>query len=96
MLLRLGCHSPDNALRAAALNALANYDDPAIAREVLKTYTSLSDDLLSAAQSLLVTRRGWAKQLLEAIDERAIDPRTLSRETTRQAPVAGRRLGSAS
>ena len=30
-MLRLGCESSDNALRSAALNALAGYDDPAIA-----------------------------------------------------------------
>jgi hypothetical protein len=81
VLLRLGCHSPDNAVRAAALATLVNYDDPTIAAEVLKTYGSLSDDVLSAAQNLLVAWRGWAIQLLEAIDERAIDPRTVPRET---------------
>ncbi len=57
-----------------------NYDDPTIAAEVLKTYGSLSDDVLATAQNLLVARRGWAIQLLEAIDERAIDPRTVPRE----------------
>ena len=80
VLLQLGCHSPDNALRAAALAALANYDDKKIAGEVLKTYGSLSDDLLSAAQNLLATRRGWAVEFLEAVDARTIDPRTVPRE----------------
>ena len=36
---------PTTPLRAAALAALANYDDPAIAPEVLKTYGSLSEDV---------------------------------------------------
>ena len=89
VLLRLGCHSPDNALRAAALAALVNYDDPAIAGEVLKTYGSLSDDVLSAAQNLLTARRGWAIQLLQAIDERAIDPRTVPRETVEKLLLLG-------
>ena len=80
VLLRLACHSPDNALRAAALAALANYDDPTIAGEVLKTYGNLSDDVLAAAQNLLATRRGWAVEFLEAIDARTIDPRTVPRE----------------
>ena len=31
VVLRLACQSPDNALRSAALTALAGYDDPAIA-----------------------------------------------------------------
>lgn len=89
VLLRLGCHSPDNALRAAALAALVNYDDPAIAALVLKTYGSLSEDVLAAAQNLLVARRGWAIQLLEAIDERTIDPRTVPRETVEKLLLLG-------
>ena len=89
VLLRLACHSPDNALRAAALAALVNYDDPKIATEVLKTYGSISDDVLSAAQNLLGARRGWAIQLLEAIDERTIDPRTLPRETVEKLLLLG-------
>jgi putative heme-binding domain-containing protein len=80
VLLHLGCQSPDNALRAAALAALANYDDPTIARDVLKTYGNLSDDLLAAAQGLLVARRAWAKQFLQAMDEATVDPRTVPRE----------------
>jgi putative membrane-bound dehydrogenase-like protein len=80
VLLELACHSPDNAERSAALAALANYDDPAIATEVLKTYTSLSDDVMAAAQSLLVARKGSALSFLRAVDARTIDPRTVPRE----------------
>ena len=69
--------------------ALVNYDDPTIAAEVLKTYGSLSDDVLAAAQNLLVARRGWAIQLLEAIDERAIDPRTVPREIVEKLLLLG-------
>ena len=54
VVLRLACQSPDNALRSAALTALAGYDDPAIAAEVLKAYANMSDDVLAAAQNLLV------------------------------------------
>jgi putative heme-binding domain-containing protein len=79
-LLQLACHSSDNALRAAALGALANYDDASIPAGVLKTYGDLSDDVLSAAQNLLVARRPWAIRFLEAIDAGAIDPRTVPRE----------------
>jgi putative heme-binding domain-containing protein len=89
VLLNLGCHSPDNALRAAALAALANYDDSAIAGEVLKTYGSLSDDLLAAVQGLLVSRRGWAMQFLEAMDERTVDPRTVPREIVERLLLLG-------
>lgn len=89
VLLKLACHSPDNALRAAALGALVNYDDPAIATEVLKTCGSLSDDLQAAAQGLLVSRRVWAIQLLDAIEDRTIDPRTVPRETAEKLLLLG-------
>ncbi len=46
VVLRLACQSPDNALRSAALSALAAYDDPAIPDEVIKSYTNMSDDVL--------------------------------------------------
>ena len=83
VLLRLGCHSSDNALRSAALSALAAYDQPGIADEVIKSYTNMSDDVQASAQNLLVTRRGWAIRFLEAMDAHAIDPRTVSREVSR-------------
>src|SRR5262249_1317183 len=89
VLLQLACHSPDNPLRSAALGALANYDDQRIASEVLKTYGSLSEDVLSAAQNLLVTRRGWAIHFLEAIDARTIDPRTVPREIVEKLALLG-------
>lgn len=89
VLLRLACRSPDNALRAAALAALANYDDPSIAVEVLKTYGNLSDDLMAAAQSLLVARRGWALTFLQFMDEGVVDPRTVPREIVERLLLLG-------
>jgi putative membrane-bound dehydrogenase-like protein len=80
VVLRLACQSPDNALKAAALYALAIYDDHAIADQVLNAYANMSDDVRAAAQSLLVTRRGWASRFLEAIQGGAIDARSIPRE----------------
>jgi putative heme-binding domain-containing protein len=80
IVLSLACHSSDNALRAAALGTLAGYDDPAIPGEVIRVYANMSEDVLAAAQSLLVTRRAWAARFLEAIDDRTIDLRTVPRE----------------
>jgi len=80
IVLRLACQSSDNALRSAALTALAAYDDPAIAAPVLQAYTGMSDDVLAAAQSLLASRRSWAAQFLEAIEARIIDSHTVPRE----------------
>ena len=89
VVLRLACHSPDNALRAAALSALAAYDDPAIAAEVLAAYANMSDDVQAAAQSLLASRRAWAARFLEAIEARTIDPQTVPREVVEKLLLLG-------
>ncbi len=89
VVLRLACQSPDNALRTAALTALAGYDDPAIAVEVLKAYANMSDDVLAAAQSLLATRRAWAARFLEAIEAQTIDPHTVPREVVEKLLLLG-------
>ena len=89
VVLRLACHSPDNALRSAALYALAGYDDPAIAEEVLKSYINMSDDVRASAQSLLVTRRAWAAEFLQAIEGQTIDPRTVPREVIEKLLLLG-------
>jgi putative heme-binding domain-containing protein len=86
-ILNLACHSPVNPLRSAALSALANDDDPAVAVEVLKTYDSLSDDVLASAQSLLASRKSWALAFLEAVDAGRIDPRTVPREVALRFPM---------
>lgn len=81
-ILAIALRSPVNPIRSAALQALIVYDDPGIADEVLKTYGSLSDDVLASAQSLLASRRPWALAFLEAIDAGRIDRQTVPREIT--------------
>jgi putative membrane-bound dehydrogenase-like protein len=89
IVLQIACQSPDNALREAALFTLANYDDPTIANEVIKTYGNISDDVMAAAQHLLVTRRGWAARFLEAINTQIIDRRTVPREVVERLLLLG-------
>ena len=89
VVLRLAAHSSDNALRSAALSALAAYDDPAIATEVLAAYPNMSDDVLAAAQGLLASRRGWAIRFLAAIEERRIDAQTVPREVVEKLLLLG-------
>jgi putative heme-binding domain-containing protein len=88
-VLKLACHSADNALRSAALSALAAYDDPAIASEVLAAYPNMSDDVQDAAQRLLATRRAWAPRLIEAIEARSIDPHAVPREVVEKLAIVG-------
>jgi putative heme-binding domain-containing protein len=89
VVLRLACHSSDNALRIAALSALACYDDPAIATEVLTACANASDDVVAAAQTLLVARRNWAVQFLGAIEARRIDPHSVPREVAERLLLLG-------
>lgn len=80
VLLKLATQSPDNALRGAALTALQRYDDPQVATAVLASYASLTDDLRPLAHSLLVSRRTWALNFVEAVDGGALDHRTVPPE----------------
>jgi len=79
-ILDIARRSPVNPIRSAALQALLIYDDPKIADEVLKTYGSLSDDVLASAQNLLASRRSWALTFLEAVDSGRVDRGTVPRE----------------
>ncbi len=88
-MLRLACESSDNALRSAALNALTGYDDPAIAPAVIKACPSMTDDVLGAAQSLLVTRRTWANEFLAAIEAGTIDSHSVPREIVEKLLLLG-------
>ena len=90
VVLRIACESPDNALRSAALAALAGYDDPAIPAEVLEAYPNMSDDVLASAQSLLASRPGWAVPgSSTAIEARTIDPQTVPREVVEKLLLLG-------
>ncbi|MBV9813045.1 MAG: hypothetical protein JO326_09835, partial [Acetobacteraceae bacterium] len=57
-----------NSERQAALAALRPYDTAEIGAEVVRLYPILPPDVLPAAQELLVSRKGWARGLLEAVE----------------------------
>lgn len=62
--------SPSIAIKRAALQAMINFDDPAIGDAVCSRYhTSLPDeqDLRSIAHRVLASRAPWAKKLLEEV-----------------------------
>lgn len=56
-------------LRRAAITTLTSYDEEDIPRTILSVYASLTDDQRDAAQTLLISRPGWALALLQAVDE---------------------------
>ena len=88
-VLHLACESHDNALRAVALAALTAYDDAGIADPVLKAYPNMSDDVLAAAQSLLVARRPWASRFLGAIEAGTIESHSVPREIIERLLMLG-------
>jgi putative heme-binding domain-containing protein len=68
----------------AALTALEPYDDPSIGAAVLRLYGQFNDDLRDVARTLLVSRKTWALQMLEAVDQGKIDPATVPAEAVRK------------
>ena len=71
-------------LRAAALDALLAFDDPAIGETIVAAYSALPEDLRPAALALLASRKGWAVKLVEAIDAGTIPAAAVSEETVRR------------
>lgn len=64
-------------LKGAALLSLQSYEDAKIAAEVIKLYGALSESTREIAQSLLASRRDWAKQFLTAVAAGTIDVDTI-------------------
>jgi len=68
--------SSSHAIKRVALEALMNYDDPAIGKVVLRQYqTTLPDELgvRSTAQRLLASRKSWTLALLDDIEASSIE-----------------------
>jgi putative heme-binding domain-containing protein len=86
-LTRLLSSSSSHAIKRVALEALMNYDDPAIGKVVLRQYqTTLPDEqgVRSTAQRLLASRKPWTLDLLAAIDASEIDYRTIPLDVVQQ------------
>jgi putative heme-binding domain-containing protein len=86
-LLALVSGTRDEALRIAALTSLQLYDEPAIAADVIRHYSRLTDDSRAAAHTLLVSRKAWAVQLLNAVAQGKIDRGTIPLDVVRKMTV---------
>ncbi|MBX6316405.1 MAG: c-type cytochrome, partial [Isosphaeraceae bacterium] len=87
VLSKLLATSASHAVKRVALQALMNYDDPAIGQVVLRQYhTTLPDEqgVRSTALRLLASRQPWAMALLDEIAASKIDPRTVPLEVVQQ------------
>ncbi len=87
ILLNILKNSSDLQMQIASVNALQQYPDTLIGKEVSAQYPGMSDDLRSAAQTLVSIRKPWAREFLAAIDSGKIVRDTVSTETARKMTV---------
>ena len=89
-MLRLACESSDNALQLSSLAGIRRIRRPGHRPAVIKAYSSMTDDVRAAAQSLLAARRASASQFLKGIENGTIDPESVSREIAEKLDAARR------
>lgn len=80
------------AINLAALQALLNYDDPTIGRDILRYYHStLTDEhnVRSTAHRVLVSRKAWALALLEEIEKSHIRATSIPLDVVQQMLLHG-------
>ncbi|HZZ77366.1 MAG TPA: c-type cytochrome, partial [Gemmataceae bacterium] len=83
-LLTLVSASQPEALRKSSLGALQAYKYAQIGAEVVKLLPGMSADLRESAELLLVGRREWSRQLVEAVDAGKIDAKSIPLATLRK------------
>src|SRR5262249_40187099 len=84
VLLDLLTAKEPDSLRRAALTPLQAYNDDRIGGAVTKLYPQLTGGLREAAETLLVSRMGWSKQLLAAVAAGSIEPRSIPTATLKK------------
>jgi putative heme-binding domain-containing protein len=103
VLLKLAAAPGDDTLQQAALAALQPFNEPHIGAAVIAMHNGLSKDTRGMAQALLVTRKDWTMQLVEAVDagrlEKTAVPLDLVRKMTihrddRLAELIGKHWGN--
>lgn len=87
ILLNIIKTSSDLQMQIASINALQQYPDEIIGKVVTAQYPEMSDDLRSAAQTLVSIRKPWTHEFLTAIDTGKINKETVPVETARKMTV---------
>jgi len=87
VLLDLLRQTNDLNLQMAALTALQRYDEPRVGETVVGIYSRLTEDARSAAETLLLSRAGWTRQFLEAVDAGRIEGGSIPPDTVRKATI---------
>jgi len=78
VLLGIFTGKEPDSLRKTALTALQAYGDDRIGAAVVKLYPQLPQDIRETAETLLVSRKTWSKQLLGAVDAGKLPAKSLS------------------
>ncbi|HEY2342683.1 MAG TPA: c-type cytochrome [Chthoniobacteraceae bacterium] len=84
VLLDVALQPGDAALRKAAFNSLAAYDDASVAERIIGAHASLDTAVLPSAQMLLASRAGWAAQLVGAVEAKRIAAESIPRPIVRK------------
>ncbi len=84
--LLLGCLEPtqDRRLRSAALSNLSRFSDPSVGQQVLNRWRGLLPGDRPAGLRLLLSRRDWSLQLLEAMESGVVLPNEVSASQRQQ------------
>ena len=72
---------PTDRLALACLVALQNFDRPELGPWLVERAARMSPAVWESAQSVLASRAGWARTLLQAVATEAIAPESISPET---------------
>jgi putative heme-binding domain-containing protein len=83
-LLALLRATPQAAIQKAILGALQSYGSDSIGAEVARQLPAMSADVREVAEALLVGRREWSRQLLAAVDDGKIAPKSIPLATLRK------------
>lgn len=80
-----------SALSAPAISALARYNHPEAAKQLLSAFDAMDSDSKTAALSVLVARKESARMLADAIDDGSLDAKQIPAFIIRQAISLGDR-----
>ena len=89
VLLPLAGPEESPAVRAAALQALAAFNDDRIAEGLLREYAAMPPELRAQARAILFARPAWAMRLLQEVDRGTYDPKEIPVDELRRIALHG-------
>lgn len=89
-LLEVLANDPSESVRAASLHALARFDDPTLAKELVRMHQApLSDGLQSLIRDILLSRASSARMWLEAVDRKEVSAASTTLEQIGRVAILG-------